>query len=201
MKPAFHPMLALLAISAVLCLSSGAAQASPKAPKPAAAPRASLANASEVQDVIRAMRSIEAKVASGINHGDYSREVGELTVTVTGLDELLEARKQYDLRTELAAVQANYQAAKDLWGSCVSNIRQCRDGVIYISGTEPSMPAFYAKRILQDHPNLNRDYKQGGALATIGGGTELNGALRDTLLSKLWGDAAEQGKNLRSALR
>lgn len=174
--------------------------AAPKAGKsPAAQAKPALSTLQEAQDASRALRAMEAKMETGLAYADYTRELAELNVNVSALDEVLEDKGADNLRRQLADVMSRYKAAGELWQACVTT-RDCRHNFVYIH-QENSMAAHWANAVLSEFPEMRQPSDSGGALIRTSDAGEYNMAHYPKLLSVLWADARERGKAFRSALR
>lgn len=193
----------LVAIAALFIAASvlAPAHASPKAGKAPASHQAkpSVAGLPEARDAARALRAMEAKLETGLSYADYTRELAQLNVQVSALDELLEERGGDGLRQQLAGIMKRYKDAGDLWGACVTT-SDCPHSFINIH-LEQSMAAYRANAVFNEFPAIKKPTDSGGALIRTGDAGEYNMAHYPTLLSVMWEDAKERGKAFRSSVR
>jgi hypothetical protein len=193
----------VVAVAALFIAASvlAPAHAAPKAGKASASNQAkpSVAGLPEARDAARALRAMEAKLETGLSYADYTREVAQLNVQVSALDELLEERGGNGLRQQLAGIMKRYKDAGDLWGACVTT-SDCPHSFINIR-LEQSMAAYRANAVFDEFPAIKKPADSGGALIRTGDAGEYNMAYYPTLLSVMWEDAKERGKAFRSSVR
>ena len=150
----------------------------------------------EARDVVKALRSIDSRTASGINSRDYSREVGDLKLAVDALDELLERRNDMRLRDQLAQTFEPYQEAKAVWSYCVTS-DECRYDLILLSYSDYGSSRLVLQ-LLQRYPALNAAEEQGGVLMD----GRSNGRVHlGKLLSSLWAIGKDRSKTIRASLQ
>lgn len=155
----------------------------------------------EIKNYVKALVSIEAKVASGMNFQDYSREVAEVNVSSRLLVEYLIARHQSRQADAVKSIYDRYQLAKDLWGSCVSS-RDCPNNLVYIVNGLGNNAGQLALNVIELYPTMKAHVDDGGALANLSGTKDkLTVAHIPTLLNAIWLDAETLGKKLRGELR
>lgn len=149
----------------------------------------------EAKDAVRAMRSIEGKIENGINIKDYNAELGAFIGSIKALDEVLEERNETVLRVRLKAVVDRYQLAKHIWVSCNAN-DGCTNGLIDLYGFGPLGRT--VQEVIKEFPELDALPSNGGVVFNLGHATR---AQMDGVLSRLWADAAQKSKAIRSELR
>ncbi len=159
---------------------------------PPSAKRIPLGTTEEAKEVIKALRSIDAAVTSGINFQDYSKSVNELTTALTALDEVLEDRKAVSIRSQIAETLKPYQTAKDLWSFCVTSDDCSHNFINMDSGTLSKTVDQY----LKEYPSANVPIDKGGALMNLFGPQ----VHWKSLLKAMWLVGGEKGKTLRSSL-
>lgn len=153
----------------------------------------------EARDVVRALRSIEARTSSGLTVAEYSREVGDLQIAAVALDELLERRGENAVRAQLVNAVTPWQDAKDVWSACVRP-RECGYKIIALGLTDDAGTQL-AKGLLAKYPAMNRLESQGGVLMDERAGNNPGRIYYPALLSALWSVGKERARELRARLQ
>jgi len=191
-------MIKKAALSVILALGALAAAAPPAFAQagPRAARQASWKSLEETRDLIKALRSMEGHTAGGMNYREFGRELGDLIIAVRALDEVLEQRKDADMRRLLAHTLAPYKDAQHIWDWCVKT-EQCSYGFYRI---EEDGVGKVTRDLLKDYPSLNAQEKNGGIFSDhpqSAPGT----VFRSTIISALWQIGSERSRALRGLLQ
>jgi hypothetical protein len=188
----------LIAISLLVCASNQSHAATKTAQ---ATKRTEISQSTEAKEFIKALISIEARISSGMNFQDYSREVADLNVYSRALVEALEQRRLENQANAVKSVYERYQLAKELWGACASS-RDCPNNLVYIVNDLGKNAGQLALKVIALYPNMKAHVDEGGALANLSGSKDnFTVAHVTTLLNAIWLDAEALGKKLRVELR
>jgi hypothetical protein len=147
-----------------------------------------------VKDAVKAaLISIEEKMGPGLSFEDFVRELDELNVSLSALDEILETQRAPGLQAQLKAIRARYEQAEELWTVCQTEIEVYEGELIPLKRV--NIASLLARDVLTEFPELNQSFENGGARSA-----DKRYASCRRLLSAIWADAMAQGKRLRTEL-
>lgn len=127
----------------------------------AAGPRRSATSEPSIEerDLVRALRSIEARTEVGMNQAALNNVLGDLAVAVSAFNDSRMADAK--LRASASAVLEPFKDAQVIWTACTQG---CAYGFIVLDGNiEPALEKF-AAGLLDAYPAMRASTTDGGVL-------------------------------------
>lgn len=174
-------------------------QSEPVPGKPTVQKKAASTLGESGKEAVRGLKKLQARCKAGISYKDYGVALGEAKFEVNLFLESQDAKKRGKLAESIDKIMEHYEFAGTVWRHKFSGGRGVTETI--------SLKSDFGQSILKFYPNANKDFKEGGALATFEGYSssslqipERTDIFIDALLPVIWKEASDELKRATSLL-